>query len=348
MSDTTLRQPQREAPSMFGPLVLIAIGLYFLLYNMGILPSFNWWAIARFWPLILVFAGANILVRQIRQPFGSLLSLIVGLVAIGTFGYLVFFTAPVAPNWQFFNFGSAEFKTDHITFPMNDVSKATVSITANVPGLNLHALSDSQQLIEGDVSYFDELVFDTNRAGSEVKIDLESREQQPVWFFNPNSWRDLGSLDRWDVGLNGRIPTALVLKLNANASDLDLRQLTLTQLQVQANASRVNLLLPNGSYMGDLKTNAGTMELTLPAAGQQDLLIGMSAGNMVVHVPADRAVQFTVDRAVGSFSVENGRLTLISQNDNNEVWESANFNTATDPLRVRLNISAGNVRVYSD
>lgn len=331
---------------MFGPLVLIALGLYFLLYNMGILPSFNWWAAARFWPLILVFAGANILVRQVRQPFGSLLSLIVGLSAIGTFAYLVFFTAPA--NWRFLNFGSTEFKTDHITFPMNDVSKATVTIKADVPGLNLRALSDSRQLLVGDVSYFDALVFDTSRAGSEVKVNLESHEQQPVWLFNPNSWRNWGALDRWDVGLNGRIPTALVLKLNANASDLDLRQLTLTQLQVEANASRVNLLLPNGSYMGDLKTNAGTMELTLPAAGQQDLLIGMSAGNMVIHVPADRAVQFTVDRAVGSFSVENGRLARISQNDNNEVWESPSFNTATDPLRVRLTISAGNVRVYSD
>lgn len=335
---------------MVGPLVLIVLGIYFLLYNMGILPSFNWWALARFWPLMLIFAGANILVRQLRQPFGSLFSLLVGILAIATFGYLVFFTAPTAPRWPLFSFGQTEFNTDHITFPVSgaDVSKATVHITTDVPGLNLYALEDSQQIIEGDVTYFDELIFDTSRIGSEAKVELNTSQQQGVWLFNPGSWRNMGMLDRWEVGLNGRIPTALVLSLNANASDLDLRQLTLTQLQVEGNASRVTMLLPNGSYMSDIQTNAGTMELTLPAEGQQDLLIGMSAGNMVVHVPADRAVQFTVDRAVGSFNVENGRLTRISQNDNNEVWQSDNFNTATDPLRVRLTISAGNVRVYSD
>jgi hypothetical protein len=217
-----------------------------------------------------------------------------------------------------------------------------------VAGLNLHALNDSQQLIEGDVAYFDELIFDTKRVGSEAQVELDTRQQQPVWFFNPGSWRNLGTLERWDVGLNGRIPTALVLSLNANASDLDLRQLALTQLQLEANASRVSLLLPNGSYMGDIQTNAGTMELTLPAEGQQELLVGMSAGNMVVHVPTNRAVRFTVDRAVGSFGVENGRLTRVSQSDNHEVWETPNFNTAADPLRVRFTISAGNVRVYSD
>lgn len=350
MSDTTIRQPQREAPSLLAPVVLIALGVYFLLYNMGILPSFNWWAVVRFWPLILVFVGANILVRQLPQPFGSLLSLVVALLTIATFGYLVFFTAPAAPNWQPFSFGQADFHTDHITFPASgvDVSKTTVHITTDMPGLNLYALEDSQQIIEGDVTYFDELIFDTSRIGSEAKVELDTHQQQAVWSFNPSSWRNWGALERWNVGLNGRIPTALVLSLNANTSDLDLRQLTLTQLQVEANASRVTLLLPDGNYMGDIQTNAGTMELTLSAHGQQDLLVGMSAGNMMVHVPADRAVQFTVDRAVGSFGVENGRLTRVSQNDNHEVWETPNFNTATAPLRVRFTISAGNVRVYSD
>ena len=82
MSNTTIQKPRRQQPSLLGPIVLIAIGIYFLLYNAGLVPSLNWWAALRYWPLLFVFIGLNIIVRQAPRPFAAILSLLTGLLVI--------------------------------------------------------------------------------------------------------------------------------------------------------------------------------------------------------------------------------------------------------------------------
>jgi len=49
--------------SLIGPLILIALGVLFLLANLGMLPHLGP-LFARWWPLILIAAGALLLVRR--------------------------------------------------------------------------------------------------------------------------------------------------------------------------------------------------------------------------------------------------------------------------------------------
>lgn len=50
--------------SAFGAIVLIAIGVIFLLINLGVLPVAQLKAfLAQWWPLILIFLGVWLLVR---------------------------------------------------------------------------------------------------------------------------------------------------------------------------------------------------------------------------------------------------------------------------------------------
>lgn len=51
--------------SLFAPLLLIALGVWFLLSNFGMLPHIGP-LLARWWPLILIIAGAGMLLRRIR------------------------------------------------------------------------------------------------------------------------------------------------------------------------------------------------------------------------------------------------------------------------------------------
>ena len=85
---------RRTSRSVFGPVVLIAVGVFFLLQNLNVLPPLNWPAALQFWPLALVFVGVNVLVVQARPPLGTLLSLFVALAAVGVFGYLLLSGAP--------------------------------------------------------------------------------------------------------------------------------------------------------------------------------------------------------------------------------------------------------------
>ncbi len=50
--------------SIFAPLVLIALGVIFLLSNLGLLPHLGP-LFARWWPLILIGVGALLLMRRL-------------------------------------------------------------------------------------------------------------------------------------------------------------------------------------------------------------------------------------------------------------------------------------------
>src|SRR5690554_1465766 len=51
---------------IFSGTILICLGLVLLLQTMGIIQSLNWSFLVKFWPLLLIFAGLNILFKRSR------------------------------------------------------------------------------------------------------------------------------------------------------------------------------------------------------------------------------------------------------------------------------------------
>ncbi len=51
--------------TVVAPIILIGLGVYFLLSNLGLLPALGP-LVARWWPLILIAVGALLLVRRLR------------------------------------------------------------------------------------------------------------------------------------------------------------------------------------------------------------------------------------------------------------------------------------------
>src|SRR6185437_15802727 len=80
--------------SITGPLVLIALGLVFLLHNIGVLHSVTFWMwLSRWWPLLLIALGLVKLVeymwaRQSGAPApragAGLVVLVIFLIFLGT------------------------------------------------------------------------------------------------------------------------------------------------------------------------------------------------------------------------------------------------------------------------
>jgi len=50
--------------SLFGPLLLIAMGSLWLLAKSGSIPSTNFWALTHIWPYLLIVAGIGLILRQ--------------------------------------------------------------------------------------------------------------------------------------------------------------------------------------------------------------------------------------------------------------------------------------------
>ncbi len=65
--------------SLFGPLLLIAAGVMWLLVTSGNVPSSNLWALTHIWPFLLIAAGVGIILR----PYWSYTSIALDVLIIG-------------------------------------------------------------------------------------------------------------------------------------------------------------------------------------------------------------------------------------------------------------------------
>lgn len=65
--------------SLFGPLLLIAAGVVWLLVKSGTVPSANLWALTHIWPFLLIAAGVTIILR----PYWSYTSIVFDVLIIG-------------------------------------------------------------------------------------------------------------------------------------------------------------------------------------------------------------------------------------------------------------------------
>src|SRR5215204_6504636 len=63
--------------SIFGPLLLIAIGVIWLLVKSGNIPSANLWALTHVWPFLLIAAGIGIILRPLWRFTGVFLDVLI-------------------------------------------------------------------------------------------------------------------------------------------------------------------------------------------------------------------------------------------------------------------------------
>lgn len=65
--------------SLFGPLLLIAAGVVWLLVKSGTIPSANLWALTHIWPFLLIAAGVGLILRS----YWSYASIVLDVVILG-------------------------------------------------------------------------------------------------------------------------------------------------------------------------------------------------------------------------------------------------------------------------
>ncbi len=339
MSQLTHRE--RRHTSLFGPIVLIAIGLFFLFNRFNLLTHFYWLDVLRLWPLLLVFIGLNVLSLQAPRPYASLFSGVIALVAVLLFGYVLLNGLGGTPFSSHLAVG--DWQTEEIQFGADDVDTAVYDIVIGPPGADLFALEDSRDLIAGTITYEDDYLFNTRLSGREATIKLEPQNYTEEWVFLPDYWRDYGEANRWQLGLNSSIPAAMTLEAVAGRSLLDLRDLQLDSLNLTASAGDIELLLPDGDYDASLVTNAASTEITLPQNGRHVINLEVNAGAVTLHLPSDMALHVEVDRALGSFSASNAGLRRVEGQDN--VWQTAGYINAQDRLDLTIHLSLGAVTV---
>ncbi|MFQ5398927.1 MAG: LiaI-LiaF-like domain-containing protein [Anaerolineae bacterium] len=344
--ETHPRFRTRHSPSLFGPILLIAIGVYFLLNNLGVIPGVNWATALRLWPLLLIFVGVNIIVRQLPRPFGSFLSLMVALLMVTVFGYVLLFSEDNPLLRRFNNIGARLLKTETIEYGANDLQSAFVGINFSLQDVELYALEDSNKLIEGTVSYFGELIFKATRSGSEARITLAPGDTNVSFFLNPTNWVNTTPDQPWHIGLNPEVLIDLRLDMGIGAADLNLAGVTLSRLELDGGVGSVNLTLPGGEYDVTYDAGVGSVKIWLPESGRQQLDMDGGVGSITFFLPESMEARVEVNGGAGEFHIDHVRFTQVNGSGSGDgVWKTAGYDEAENRINLVIDVGTGSVTI---
>lgn len=305
----------RRGPDLFWPIILIGAGVIFLLANLGLIPSNPWPIIWNLWPVILIVIGLDILFGR-RSLLGGLVGAIMGLILIAGLIFLLI-AQPNLPGLSF-NVGNAQLQTRHIETPLAGIETANVTLDYGSGSYRLYALSDSDKLIDGDVSYYGSLNFDVNASDNRANVRIDSRLSGVFFgFMTPD--------EKWDIGLNTQPTYDLDLNYGSGGGNADLSQLNLSGGQIDGGSGHVDVRLP------------ATGKFTLRADGGSGGLTFRASGKMALRVEYDH----------GSGGINpSSRLQLVSGERNRDgVYETENFRSASDAITLIVSGGSGSVNI---
>ena len=318
MSENTTPEPQQprrpRSRSLFWPILLIALGVLFLLNNLGVVAWGTWNLVWRLWPLVLVAVGLDLLIGG-RSALGAILSALVALALVALIAAGVFFAdqLPFLDRYAV----SGEWQTSHVEHHLDDYQAADVYIDWSSPPGRIYALETDQFLIEGDLTYLGELVFDVDDRGGRADLTLDSRWTGSWSSFGP------GRDGNWEIGLTPEIPLDLTLDSGSGSCDFDLSGLIVE-----------DLFLDSGS---------GSIQLALPAEQSFRFELDSGSGSVQIDLPEDTGVRVRLDSGSGSFN-PGGEFILVSgERRGDGIWESENYDIAEYIIEITIDQGSGSI-----
>jgi len=311
----TKRRERRWRPvNLAGPLILITLGLVFLMANLGLLGASPWQLLWQWWPLILVLVGLEIFIGMLGRWSYALSAIMGVLVVIGTLALVVYLLL-VNPQ-----FGVAPATvTSRLTQPLGDVGRAEVQLDLVAGSLKVSALpAGGANLLEAEVAGTSGKDADAppvrreyQETGGVAVLTLKS--EGPRVSFGGNNWPE------WHLRLSPGVPLNLKVDTVMGTHDLNLQGLRVTNLALESVMC--------------------TQQVRMPASGQTLARISGVMGTCEITIPAGTAARIH-RKGLAVITVDEGRFPRRG-----DVYESANFDTATDRVEIVIESVMSIVRV---
>ncbi|MCL5676589.1 MAG: DUF5668 domain-containing protein [Firmicutes bacterium] len=309
-------------------LLLIALGMVFLLMNMGLLPWTFWWELASWWPLILVLVGIGLLVGR-RLPFSLVLFVVlVAMLVLSLTGAGAALRGPGFGPWfsgepwawgGWRHSGSSWGATPSRTTASRPLPEGVTSaeVTLETGGVGLTLDGSAPGLVDADLGYWGEAPeVRTGRSGDTANVRISQAKTVQVWPGRP--------APSWNVHLTHQVPVDLRTRVGAIKGDLDLSQVKLQRLDVQAGA-------------GDLRLIFGQVDAKVPVS------LDVAASHVTLVVPAGVPVRIRAQNVLGGLR---GLSDLSKSSDG--TYSTPNFGTASIGLDVALHGAVSDLQLERD
>jgi len=209
------------------PLVLIAGGIFVLLANLGVVDHASWREVLRFWPVLLIAIGVDLIVG--RSSLGGAISSVFTIAVLLVLGSIAFHLfAP--PAWTL--------RDQSVRVPIGEASSASIELTCSDCALALRGDAPSGTLLEGsvEVPWSSELTQTVRRTAETLRYELESAPRRWIPFA---SLREGGS--SWTLFAAPDLPLDLLVSA-AEGVDLDLSELRVAAVDATAENAPCRLV----------------------------------------------------------------------------------------------------------
>jgi hypothetical protein len=256
---------------LVGAVFMLAVGVVFLLSNLGVIALDIWEMVVRLWPLLLVAIGLDILVSR-RSRVGGLIGLVILLGIF--FAALWFMGAGLFPG--------RGLASEQINEPLQGVEQARVDLGLAVGALRLEALQEGDSLVAGSLEM---------RDPDDVRQDYSVQNGTAIYILKDDDGPNVILPGRnneilWDLALARSIPLDLDVSLGVGELELDLTELQLNSLDVNMGVGEARLTLPeSGSFAGKVNGAVGQLVVIVPRGVGLRVHSGTPLG--VVDVPDD-------------------------------------------------------------
>lgn len=310
---------KRRQISIFGPVMLMVIGVIFLLNNLNALPGTGWNLVWTYWPVLLVVAGLDDILHG--NYGGAILGMGLGVV-------LLLVNLGMLPGWGlwdllrlwpiFLVIGGVSLLLSGLKSSVASVLGGVLALAVLIGGMvwlrpalpigKVGTLVNGERISQSldgakqaDVVLTsvgrirlaampepDGLINGTVDPRNDIRVRRDFSVSGNTATFGLTSegaqvYFGPNSTLQWDLKLNPDVPIKLVVKLGAGEADLQLERLNLTQLTVDAGVGTTRVILPeSGQYRAEVRGGIGQITLIIPRGLGARIRVNTGLGNAVL------------------------------------------------------------------
>ena len=298
----------RKRPGLLFPFLLVVVGAVALLNSQGLIP-WSIWDLWRFWPLLLVLLGLEMVLGRTR--WGSAVFLVIALVAVVGVG--AFYSTGFGDHLI-----ETSSESQFLEQELSGAESARVRIELGYGELQITELVDSPNLMEGEFVHSQgtyECVKRYQVSGDKGHLTLSSERSAGFG----TSW-DPSRGCRWMVELNASIPLMLDVSMGAGEATLDLSRLWVTELDLDSGKGRVEVIFPED-------------------AGLTTAEIDVGIGDVTLVIPRGVAARIDIDQGLGSVAMAE------RFNVRGDYYVSSGFDSAKNRVDLKIDGGIGSIAV---
>jgi hypothetical protein len=298
---------------LFGPLLLIAIGLVFLLVNFGYVPGVTAVQLLSLWPLLLILAGVDLAIGR-RWPLAALG---VG-VAVIALGLALLVTQPTAFGSPFFFDRDDDRAPGQRDLTVERRSVTSLSLEINGGAGRFSVSGGSTMLVETHSPNEDLRLrrADYDKGGEHADVRIEHTGTRRVGGVTANV----------ETRIASNVPTDLEINGGAGEFIIDLSDVTISNAEINVGAATLTLTLP--------KPTLATAGPSTKPVGEIKIELNAGASSIVIEVPEGVEARITTTGALLTLRSSNPRVNASAN-----AAETSGY--ASSQQRVTVQVTAG-------